>query len=304
MMQTLNCQEEEDCMQFGAVLPTYEIPADPHAITEYAQAVEELGYHHLAIMDHVIGADPKHHPNPSGRTTMRGFHEPFVVMGYLAAVTKDLVLSTNVLILPQRQTIIAAKQAAEVDVLSGGRLRLGIGVGYVENEYTVLGEDFTTRGQRIEEQIAVMRALFTEEDVTYHGRWHTLDWMGIRPLPIQRPIPIWLGGDSDPVLRRVGALADGWMPLLEPDETARAAIAKVHAYARAAGRDPASIPIEAAIYRADKTPDDWRREIVAWEELGATSIVYYALDAGLASLEAHIETLERFKEAAGFAATP
>lgn len=291
-------------MQFGAVLPTYEIPADPHAITEYAQAVEQLGYHHLAIMDTVIGFDPTHHPNPSGRTTIRAAHEPFVVMGYLAAVTKTLVLSTNVLVLPQRQTVIAAKQAAEVDVLSGGRLRLGIGAGYVEPHFTALGEDFKTRGQRIEEQIAVMRALFTEESVNFHGRWHTLDWLGIRPLPIQRPIPIWLGGDSEPVLRRVGALADGWMPLLEPDEKARAAIAKVHDYARAASRDPASIPIEAAIYLEGKTPDDWRREIAAWEELGATSIVYYALDAGLDSLKAHIETLERFKDAAGFVATP
>lgn len=291
-------------MRFGAVLPTYEIPADPHAITEYAQAVEQLGYHHLAIMDHIIGADPKHHPSLSGRETIKGFHEAFVVMGFLAAVTKTLTLSANVLVLPQRQTVLAAKQAAEVDVLSGGRLRLGVGVGYVEHEFTALGEDFKTRGQRIEEQIAVMRALFTEESVNYHGRWHTLDWMGIRPQPIQRPIPIWLGGDSEPALRRAGALADGWMPLLEPDESARAAIAKVHAYARAAGRDPASIPIEAAVYLENKTPDDWRREIAAWEELGATSIVYYALDAGLASLEAHIETLERFKDAAGFAATP
>lgn len=289
-------------MRYGVVFPTYEIPPDPSAATEYAQAVEELGYDQLAVMDHIIGSDPGHYPREDSRETLTDFHEAFVLMSYLAAVTKTLEFTTNVLVLPQRGTILAAKQAAEVDVLSGGRLRLGVGVGYLDQEYRTLGEEFSNRGQRIEEQIAVMRALFTQESVNYHGRWHNIEWMGIKPLPIQRPIPIWLGGDAEPVLRRVGALADGWAPLLEPDEKARAAIARVHEYARAAGRDPASIPIEAAVYTADRTPDDWRREIAAWRELGATSIVVYMLDGGLNTLREHLDAIERYKAETGLTA--
>jgi probable F420-dependent oxidoreductase len=291
------CRSEVVTMQVGAVLPTYEIPADPAALADFAQTAEQLGYTHLAVLDHVIGANLANRADWAGRETLLDFHEAFVLFGYLASVTRRLELFTSVLVLPQRQTVLVAKQAAEVDVLSRGRLRLGVGVGWAQPAFQALNEDFRTRGARIEEQIAVLRALFTQESVTFHGRWHHLEAMGIRPLPIQRPIPIWLGGGAEASLRRVAAMGDGWFPLMAPDETARAAIGRLREYARIAGRDPQSIGIEASVHIADKTPDDWQHEYDRWKALGATHLVVYTLDAGLPSLQAHIEALKRFKEA-------
>jgi probable F420-dependent oxidoreductase len=291
------CREEVMTMRLGVVLPTYEIPADPAALADFAQAAEQLGYSHLGVMDHVAGADLARRVHWEGRETLVDFHEPFVLFGYLAGVTRRLAFFTSVLVLPQRQTVLVAKQAAEVDVLSGGRLRLGVGVGWAEPEFQALNEDYRTRGARLEEQITVLRARFTQEAVTFHGRWRHLEEIGIRPRPLQRPIPIWLGGNAEASVRRVAAMGDGWFPLLAPDETARAAIERLHAYARAAGRDPQRIGIEGAVEIAGKTPDEWRREVEAWRALGATRIGVYMLDAGLASLQAHIEALARFKEA-------
>jgi probable F420-dependent oxidoreductase len=289
-------------MHTGVVLPTYEIPADPGAIADFAQAAEQLEYSHLAVMDEVVGADLTHRATWDARETLVNFSDPFVVFGYLAGVTRQLQFVTDVIALPQRQTVLVAKQAADVDVLSGGRLRLGVGIGWAEPEFQALNEDFHTRGKRLEEQVAVLRALFTQDVVTFHGRWHHIEEMGIRPLPVQRPIPIWLAGEADAALRRVAAIADGWAPMMAPDEKARIAIRQLHAYARAAGRDPKSIPIEGVVYSAGKAPDAWQREVATWQELGATSIMLYSLDAGLSSLQAHIELLERFKDATGFTA--
>jgi probable F420-dependent oxidoreductase len=284
-------------MRLGAVLPTYEIPADPCAVADFAQATEQLGYTHLSVMDHVAGADLTNRANWEGRQTLCDFHEPFVLLGYLAGLTQRLEFFTSVLVLPQRQTVLAAKQAAEVDVLSQGRLRLGLGVGWAEPEFQALNEDFRTRGARLEEQIAVLRGLFTQESVTLHGRWHHLEDIGIRPLPVQRPIPIWLGGSAEASLRRVAVAGDGWFPLMAPDEGARRAIERLHAYARAAGRDPQRIGIEAAVEIADKTPDAWQRAVEDWRALGATRLTVYTLDAGLTSVQAHLDALRRFKEA-------
>lgn len=286
-------------MHIGVVLPTYEIPADPGAISDFAQAAEQLGYYHLAVMDEVAGADLTHRANWNERETLVNFPEPLITCGYLAGVTHRLRFATDVIALPQRQTVLVAKQAADVDVLSNGRLRLGVGIGWAKPEFQALNEDFHTRGRRLEEQVAVLRALFTQDVVTFHGRWHHIEEMGIRPLPIQRPIPIWLAGEADVALRRVAVIADGWVPMMQPDENARAAIGRLFDYARAAGRDPKSIAIEGVVYIAGKTPDDWRQEVVTWQALGATSIMLYALDAGLLSLQAHIEILERFKDTAG-----
>jgi probable F420-dependent oxidoreductase len=289
-------------MHTGVVLPTYEIPADPVAIADFAQAAEQLEYSHLAVMDEVVGADLTHRATWDARETLVNFSDPFVVFGYLAGVTRRLRFFTDVLALPQRQTVLVAKQAADVDVLSGGRLRLGVGIGWAEPEFQALNEDFHTRGKRLEEQVAVLRALFTQDVVTFHGRWHHIEEMGIRPLPVQRPIPIWLAGEADAALRRVATIADGWAPMMQPDEKARIAIRQLHAYARAAGRDPKNIAIEGVVYIAGKAPDAWQREVATWQELGATSIMLYSLDAGLSSLQAHIELLERFKDATGFTA--
>ena len=286
-------------MQVGVIFPQTEIGADPAAIRDYIQAVEELGYAHVAVFDHVLGADPTNRPDWGRRpyTHKSMFHEPLVLFGYLAALTRRLELVTSILILPQRQTALVAKQAAEVDVLSNGRLRLGVGIGWNEVEYEALGENFHNRGRRIEEQIAVLRALWTQEVVTFHGRWHHITEAGINPLPVQRPIPVWMGGMAEPVLKRLARVADGWFPQLRPDETARAALERLRQYAREAERDPAVIGIEARIGIATGTPEDWQRSYTAWQELGATHIALNTMGGGFASVDQHIEALRRFKEA-------
>ena len=204
-------------MKIGVTFPQTEIGSDPAAVLDYAQAAEGLGFSHLIVFDHVLGANAANRPGWSGAYQHTdSFYEPFALFGYLAGVTRRLELVTAVIILPQRQTALVAKQAATVDVLSGGRLRLGVGIGWNDVEYEALGENFHDRGRRSEEQIEVMRALWTNELVTYEGRWHRITDAGINPLPVQRPIPVWLGGGADPVLRRVARMADGWFPQVRP----------------------------------------------------------------------------------------
>ncbi|MBI2089633.1 MAG: LLM class F420-dependent oxidoreductase, partial [Deltaproteobacteria bacterium] len=245
-------------MRFGVIFPQTEIGADPIAVRDYAQAAEGLGYDHLAAYDHVLGANPASRPGWRPPYTHRdSFHEPFVLFGYLAGLTQRIELTAEIIILPQRQTTLVAKQAAAVDVLSGGRLRLGIGIGWNDVEYEALGENFKNRGRRSEEQIEVLRRLWTEELVTFRGKWHTITEAGLNPLPVQRPIPIWLGGGADAVLRRIARLGDGWMPLLQPDEKCRSMIENLKAYARAAGRDPSAIGIEGRVLFGEASPEAW-----------------------------------------------
>ncbi|MGH2443796.1 MAG: LLM class F420-dependent oxidoreductase, partial [Chloroflexota bacterium] len=209
-------------MRIGVTFPQTEITADPIAVRDYAQAAEELGYSHVLAYDHVVGADRSTRPDWRGPYDLHTmFHEVLVLFGYLAAITRRLELVSGVLILPQRQTVLVAKQVAEIDVLSGGRLRLGIGVGWNDVEYQALGEDFHNRGRRSEEQIAVLRELLSKESVTFHGRWHTVEAAGINPMPVQRPIPIWIGGSSEVTLRRVARIGDGWFPQMPPAEARR-----------------------------------------------------------------------------------
>jgi probable F420-dependent oxidoreductase len=286
-------------MHLGVVFPQLEIGADPAAIRDYAQAAESLGYGHLLVYDHVLGADIRHYPGWNGPYNHQDmFHEPFVLFGYLAAVTQRLQLVTGVIILGQRQTALVAKQAAEVDVLSGGRLRLGVGIGWNAVEYEALGENFRNRGRRCEEQIAVLRALWTQEVVDFEGRWHRIRHAGINPLPIQRPIPIWLGGRVEAVIQRAARLADGWFPQFRPDRTAQETLARLQQYARGAGRDPASIGIEARISIAGRTPEDWAQEAEAWKKLGATHLSVNTMGAGLPSPQAHIDAIRQFYEVA------
>src|SRR5438105_2091500 len=194
-------------MRIGVVFPQTEIGSDPSVIRDYAQAAESIGYKHLLVYDHVLGASTEHRPDWRGPyTSETPFHEPFVLFGYLAAITQQLELVMGVLVLPQRQTALVAKQAAEVDVLSGGRLRLGVGIGWNQVEYEALGEDFHNRGKRIEEQITLLRELWTEPVVDFTGRWHRVAEAGVNPLPMQRPIPIWMGGYADVVLERAGRM--------------------------------------------------------------------------------------------------
>lgn len=287
-------------MRFGAVFPQTEIGSDPIAVRDWAQAVEGLGYNHILIYDHVLGASVVNRPGWRGPYTSDTlFHEPFVLFGYFAALTERVELVTDVIILPQRQTALVAKQAAEVDVLSGGRLRLGIGVGWNEVEYEGLNESFGNRGKRSEEQIAVLRALWTAPVVTFEGRWHRIPEAGINPLPVQRPIPVWIGGHAEPVLERTGRIGDGWFPQRPPGDEMRAAIERIHGYAREAGRDPAAIGIEARLSVAQVPEGEWTRFRDAWRDLGATHLGVNTMGAGLASPQSHIDALRRAKDALG-----
>ena len=285
-------------MKLGAIFPQTEIGADPAGVRDYAQAAEAMGYEDLAVFDHVLGADASKHANwerPYRHTDM--FHEPFVLFGYLAAITEKIRMTTQVLILGQRQTALVAKQAAEVDVLTGGRLRLGIGTGWNYVEYEALGEDFHNRGRRSVEQIRLMRALWTEEVVDFKGRYHQISHAGINPLPVQRPIPIWFGGGHDRVIRRIGRMGDGWFPQFQPDSEGQEKIAQMRQHARDAGRDPMSIGIEGRISIANGDPDSWSKAAAAWAEVGATHLSVNTMRAGLNSPDQHIDAIRRFKEA-------
>ena len=283
-------------MQLGVVFPQTEIGADPTAIRAYVEAAERAGYGHLLAYDHVLGADPD---RPGGfrgpYTHLTMFHEPMVLYGYLAAITRRLELVTGILILPQRQTALVAKQAAEIDVLSGGRLRLGVGVGWNAVEYEALGESFHNRGRRVEEQIALLRALWSQPVVTFAGRYHTVTAAGINPLP-GHPIPIWMGGQSDPVIDRAGRLADGWMPQYREAAELAAPLARVHEAARRAGRDPRRIGIEARVTLAGDSGDAVERAL-AWQAAGATHLTVNTMGLGRTLPAEHIDAIERFKRA-------
>jgi probable F420-dependent oxidoreductase len=285
-------------MRIGVTFPQTEIGEDPGAIRAYAQAAEDLGYTHVLAYDHVLGADITNRPDWRGPYTLdTQFHEPFVLFGFLAGVTQRLEFVTGVIILPQRQTALVAKQATEVDVLTRGQFRLGVGLGWNEVEYQALNENFHNRGKRVEEQIKVLRALFTQRSVTYHGRWHHIEAAGLLPMPVQHSIPIWLGGSQDATLRRIAALGDGWFPQMPPDDTARDMIERLRTYAREAGRDPSSIGIEARVSIRTTTPDEWIRQVEAWRALGATHLAVNTMGAGLQSPSEHIDAIRRFKEA-------
>jgi probable F420-dependent oxidoreductase len=287
-------------MRIGVVFPQTEIGDDPIAIRDYAQAAEQLGYQHLLIYDHVLGASTANRPDWRGAYTSDTlFHEPFVLFGYLAGLTKRIELVTGVIILPQRQTALVAKQAAEVDVLSGGRLRLGVGIGWNEVEYQALGEDFHNRGARMEEQIAMLRALWTQPVVTFHGRWHQIEAAGIKPLPIQRPIPIWIGATADSAIERAGRISDGWFPQRPPDDQARAMLDRLRQAAVAAGRAADAVGVEARLSIGQVPEAEWARYAEGWRGLGATHLCVNTMGAGLRAPQDHIDALRRVKDALG-----
>ena len=284
-------------MQLGVVFPQTEIGAEPGPIREYALAAEAAGYEHLLVYDHVLGADPERPGGFTGPYTHDTlFHEPMVLFGYLAAITQRLELVTGILILPQRQTALVAKQAAEIDVLSGGRLRLGVGVGWNAVEYEGLGEDFSNRGRRVEEQIALLRRLWAEPTISFEGRYHSVVRAGIKPLPTKLRIPIWMGGMSDPVIDRVGRLSDGWFPQYRKPEELGAGIERVHAAAEAAGRSPSDIGIEG---RVQLGGDSQEAAALAneWVEAGVTHLSVSTMNAQFTSVGQHIEAIEQFRSA-------
>lgn len=288
--------------ELGALIPQTEIGADPAAIRDFAQAAEDLGYTHLAAYEHVLGANIERPDRAGGRWPYNYrsmFHEPFVLFGYLAGVTRRIQLFTAILILPQRPTVLVAKQAAEVDVLSRGRLRMGVGLGWNAVEYEALGANFHDRGKRVEEQVAVLRALWTQELVTFEGRWHRISDAGINPLPVQRPIPIWMGGGAEPVIRRVGRIADGWVLTGRPTPQTAVDVARAREAARQAGRDPAAVGLQGAVLMRAGEPDIWREDLAAWRSIGATHVMVNTMGAGFETPSAHIDALRRGKEALG-----
>src|SRR5262245_33354522 len=287
-------------MRVGVVFPQTEVGPDPAVIRAYAAAVEELGYSHILAYDHVVGADPAAHPGWSGPYTVdSAFHEPFVLYGYLAAITA-LELVTGIIILPQRQTALVAKQAAEVDLLTEGRFRLGVGLGWNPVEYEALGKDFTDRGRRITEQVALLRRLWTEPVVTFHGRFESVTAAGLTPLPVQRPIPIWFGAEQPPALRRAGRLADGWFPQHRPGPRLDDAIALVHASAESAGRDPDSIGMEGRV-GLTRGVEAAAEQVGAWRAAGATHVSIGTMGMGPTGIDAHIGALAEVADAVGLA---
>ncbi len=285
-------------MNIGVVFPQVEIGQDPAAIRDYAQAVEAMGYTHILAFDHVLGANPERPGGWKGPYTYRHvFHEPFVLFGFLAAVTQRVELVTGILILPQRQAALVAKQAAAVDVLSRARLRLGVGVGWNPVEFEALGENFKNRGKRIEEQIAVMRALWAKELVTVEGQWHRISDAGINPLPSRRSIPIWMGGESQVVVHRAARMADGWMPHFRPGPEAQAIVNRLHGDIKEAGRDPARFGIEGRMTLAQVPPEHRAKELAAWRAMrGITHLCIHTVGMGLRSPDEHVKVLEQFRK--------
>lgn len=293
-------------MKLGVAVPIVDIGGEPSVIREFAQAAEAIGYDGIALPDHVLGVNAASRPGwtqPRGRSTDL-YHDPFVLFGFLAGCTRIADFSTQVLILPQRQTALVAKQAACLDVLSGGRFRLGVGVGWNEVEFVGLNENFHDRGRRSEEQVAVMQALWAEPHVTFEGRWHHVEDAGINPRPASGRVKLWYGGHAEVTLRRVVKWGDGWMPLAYApgDAAARTAFDKLRRTAEAAGRDPATIGIDTRVSAAGAEAQ-WRADVQFWKSCGATHLTlanYY--EGGHLrritgrSLADHIAAMRRYRE--------
>jgi probable F420-dependent oxidoreductase len=275
----------------GVVFPQLEIGAVAEGVRKYALAVEDAGFDHLVAYDHVLGANPQRPGGWAGPYTDRSlFHEVFVLLGYVAAITERIELVTEVLVLPQRQTALVAKQAAEVDVLSGGRLRVGVGIGWNAVEYEALGMDFHNRGRRLEEQVELLRRLWAEGLVTYEGRWHQVTDAGLNPLPVRRSIPLWMGGSAEAALQRVARIADGWMVNMRLGPELEAALAAVLGWVRQAGRDPATFGIAGRVaWKGDAGAVV--RDLERFEALGATHASINTMGAGLEGWRAHADAL-------------
>jgi len=287
-------------MNIGIVFPQIEFPSAPAAIRDYVQAAEELGFTHVLAYDHVLGANPERPGGWSGPYSFRHpFQEPLILFSYLAGLTRRIEFVTGIIILPQRQTALFAKQAANLDVLCGGRLRLGIGLGWNQVEYTALNEDFHTRGRRIEEQVEVLRRLWTNPLVTFDGRWHHIPDAGVNPLPVQRPIPLWFGGSADAALQRAARLGDGWMPNYRSLADSRAGLEKMDGYLAQAGRSRVQFGIEARMAYGDGSPDHWLETVQAWRELGAPHLSFKTMGACFETPQKHLDAIRLFAQAAG-----
>ena len=283
-------------MKLNAWFPSVQIGNDPTAIRDWAQAAEDLGYEYIEVPDHVFGATARDGWTPR-YDAFDPFHETFTTMAYLAAITTNIKLSSGVLILPQRQTGVVAKQAAEIDILSEGRLRLGVGVGWNHVEYEALGCEWKTRGLKQREQIDVLKKLWTEKLVTYKGQFHDYEEVTIVPSPKQNTIPIWLGGSADAVLKRVAELGDGWMPILPPDDSAKIALDKLGDHLNKFNRSRNDFGIEAWLRFHDNDPDAWAKAADGWRGLGADMAMLYPMWK-VDGIDSQIEILQRFQQVA------
>jgi probable F420-dependent oxidoreductase len=278
-------------MRIGVVFPQTEIGADVGAVRAYAEQVEHLGFTHVLAYDHVLGADPGVHTGWSGPYNLDStFHEPLVLFGFMAGFT-SLEFATGIIILPQRQTALVAKQAAAVDIFSSGRLRLGVGLGWNAVEYEALGKTFSDRGRRLQEQVELLRRLWTEPSVTFHGVYEDVIGAGLAPLPVQRPIPIWFGAQSPPAYRRAGRLGDGWLPQVPPGPKLDEARAIVDKAARDAGRDPAALGMEGRVSWGGKTVGKLVEQVGRWRAAGASHVSVNTMGSGLTTVDDHLRVL-------------
>ncbi len=279
-------------MRLGAVFPQVEIGADRGAVQAFAQGVQELGFDHLMAYDHVLGADRERHQHLTGPyRSEHQFHEILVLFGYIAGIAPGLELVSGIVIAPQRQTALLAKQAAEIDLLTGGRFRLGLGIGWNDVEYEALGMDFSNRGRRFDEQIELLRRFWTEPVFDFQGQWHTVTAAGLNPLPVQQPIPIWIGGSAERALRRAAQVADGFFPQRPLEGGWPATLERMRGWAEEAGRSWDEFGIEQRIPVAEGGPDDWRAAADEWLELGATHLSVVTMGAGFTTPDQHLERL-------------
>ncbi len=285
-------------MRIGVVFPQTELGNDPAAIRDYAQTVDQLGYTHILAYDHVLGANPNRPGGWSGPYTYKTpFYEPFVLFSFLAGITRNMEFATGIIILPQRQTALVAKQAATLDVLCDGRLRVGIGIGWNQVEYEALNENFNNRGKRVEEQVTLLKQLWTQPLVNFEGKYHTVADAGINPLPVQRPIPIWFGGHVDAVMKRVAYLGNGWMPNYRKAADASASLAALDRYLKEAGRSRAEIGLEARLNFGAGNPDEWHVIADGWQKVGATHLSINTMGCGFGKPDQHMAALRTFAQA-------
>jgi probable F420-dependent oxidoreductase len=287
-------------MKYGVVFPQTEIGNDPGAIRDYIQTVEGLGYNHIVAYDHVLGANPKRDtPLKGPYTHLDPFHEVFVLYSFMSAITERIEFTTGILILPQRETALVAKQAATLDVLSGGRLRLGVGIGWNWVEYEALNQEFRTRGKRVEEQVELLRRLWTAPLVTFKGKWHDFSDAGLNPMPIQQPIPVWFGGHADAVLKRVAFHGDGWMPNNPKAADVRESLEKIDNYLKEVGRSWDDVGLEPRLWHGDGSTLKWERYIEEWLEVSATHLSFNTMRCGFRTAAEHISAVRAFAETTG-----
>ncbi len=288
-------------MNFGVSFPQTNIGNDPVVIRNFVQTAEDLGFERLTLVDHILGAkDARDTPWAVHYTIEYGFHEPMTLFAWIAGFTEKIQLVTANVVLPQRQTELVAKQAAEIDILSGGRLVMGVGVGWSSAEFKALGMDFENRGDRIEEQVALLRQLWSDELVDFQGQWHQMRDMGMNPRPARRSIPIWFGAMADIAIRRAARIGDGWLmsPRTKPDDVMRRKIEIFHETAQAAGRNLDELGIDATVFAEDRGPDEWLAEAEAWRAMGATSVTFRTSESGFTSIDQHLAAMRKLAEAA------